>query len=174
MILTVGHSTHPIGEFLALIEAHGVQQIVDIRTIPKSRRNPQFNSDELAQSLSRHGIEYIHLPALGGLRHPRHDSMNTAWRNDSFRGYADYMQTPEFGGGVRELIGLAESRATAIMCAESVPWRCHRSLVADALTARGVAVEHIMSKTSRKPHSYTPFARIDGEQVTYPGLIIPA
>jgi uncharacterized protein (DUF488 family) len=174
MILTIGHSTHPIEQFLALLDAHGVRQIVDIRTIPKSRRNPQFNKDELAASLARHEIEYVHLPALGGLRHPRHDSINTAWRNDSFRGYADYMQTPEFNRGLRELIAVAEGRATAIMCAESVPWRCHRSLVADALMARGVAVEHIMSKTSRKPHSYTPFARIDGERVTYPGLIIEA
>jgi uncharacterized protein (DUF488 family) len=172
MILTVGHSTHPIEEFLALIEAHGVQQIVDIRTIPKSRRNPQFNSDELAESLATRGIRYAHLPALGGLRHPRHDSINTAWRNDSFRGYADYMQTPEFDRGVSDLIALADGRVTAIMCAESVPWRCHRSLVADALMARGVAVDHIMTKTSRKTHSYTPFAQIDGERVTYPGLKI--
>jgi len=171
MILTVGHSTHPIEEFLGLIEAHGVRQIVDIRTIPKSRRNPQFNSEDLRESLAAREIEYVHLAALGGLRHPRHDSINTAWQNDSFRGYADYMQTPEFDRGVQELIALAENRPTAIMCAEAVPWRCHRSLVADALTARGVAVEHIMSKTSRKPHSYTPFARIDGPRVTYPGLI---
>jgi uncharacterized protein (DUF488 family) len=170
MILTIGHSTHPIEEFLALVEAHGVQQIVDIRTIPKSRRNPQFNSDELAQSLATREIGYVHLPALGGLRHARHDSINTAWRNDSFRGYADYMQSPEFDHGVHALIALSQDRATAIMCAESVPWRCHRSLVADALLARGVAVEHIMSKTSRKPHSYTPFVRIDGPRVTYPGL----
>ncbi len=172
MILTIGHSTHPIEEFLALIEAHGVRQIVDIRTIPKSRRNPQFNSDELAGSLEQRKIAYVHLPALGGLRHPRHDSINTAWRNDSFRGYADYMQTPEFDRGLQELIAVAEGRATAIMCAESVPWRCHRSLVADALTARSIAVEHIMTKTSRKIHSYTPFAQIDGERVTYPGLEI--
>jgi uncharacterized protein (DUF488 family) len=172
MILTIGHSTHPIEEFLALIEAHGVRQIVDIRTIPKSRRNPQFNSDDLATSLEQHGIAYLHLPALGGLRHPRHDSINTAWRNDSFRGYADYMQTPEFDRGLQELIAVAEGRATAIMCAESVPWRCHRSLVADALTARSIAVEHIMTKTSRKIHSCTPFAQIDGERVTYPGLEI--
>jgi uncharacterized protein (DUF488 family) len=166
----VGHSTHPIEEFLEILDAQGVEQIVDIRTIPKSRRNPQFNSDALAESLTKHGIGYEHLPALGGLRHPHHDSINTAWRNESFRGYADYMQTPEFDRGLRELIERAAGRVTAIMCAESVPWRCHRSLVADALGARGVAVEHIMSKTSRKPHSFTPFARIDGERVTYPGL----
>ncbi|HEY4359332.1 MAG TPA: DUF488 domain-containing protein [Bryobacteraceae bacterium] len=172
MILTVGHSTHPIEEFLALIEAHGVRQIVDVRTIPKSRRNPQFNSEELRESLAAQGIEYVHLPALGGLRHPRHDSINTAWQNDSFRGYADYMQTPEFDRGLKELIALTKGHVTAIMCAEAVPWRCHRSLVADALTAQGIGVEHIMSKTSRKVHSYTPFARIDGPRVTYPGLVV--
>jgi uncharacterized protein (DUF488 family) len=172
VILTIGHSTHPIEEFLDLLEAHRVKQIVDIRTIPKSRRNPQFNKEELAAALAERGIDYAHLSVLGGLRHPRHDSINTAWRNDSFRGYADYMQTPEFDRGVQELIDLAKDHVTAIMCAESVPWRCHRSLVADALNARGVAVEHIMSKTSRKPHSYTPFARVDGERVTYPGLSI--
>jgi uncharacterized protein (DUF488 family) len=169
-MLTIGHSTHPIEEFLEILTAHRVAQIVDVRTIPKSRRNPQFNGDALAETLAAHGIAYLHLPALGGLRHPRKDSINTAWRNASFRGYADYMQTPEFERGLRELIALAEGPVTAIMCAESVPWRCHRSLVADALAARGVAVEHIMSKTSRKPHSYTPFARIEGERVTYPGL----
>lgn len=169
-MLTVGHSTHPIEEFLDILSAHGVQQIVDVRTIPKSRRNPQFNGDALAETLPRHGIAYVHLPALGGLRHPHKDSINTAWRNASFRGYADYMQTPEFGRGLQDLMALAEGRTTAIMCAESVPWRCHRSLVADALAARGVAVEHIMSRTSRKAHSYTPFARIEGQRVTYPGL----
>ena len=155
---------------MELLKAHGVEQIVDIRTIPKSRHNPQFNKEALARTLPRHKVRYTHLPELGGLRHPNRDSINTAWRNDSFRGYADYMQTPEFADGIRELIALAKKRTTAIMCAESVPWRCHRSLVADALTARGVEVEHIMSKTSRKPHSYTPFARIEGERVTYPGL----
>jgi uncharacterized protein (DUF488 family) len=169
-MLSIGHSTHAIEEFLEILKAHGVQQIVDVRTIPKSLRNPQFGKDELARTLAENGIGYVHLPALGGLRYARKDSINTAWKNASFRGYADYMQTPEFERGLRELIGLAEGRVTAIMCAEAVPWRCHRSLVADALTARGVAVEHIMSKTSRKAHSYTPFARIEGERVTYLGL----
>jgi uncharacterized protein (DUF488 family) len=172
VILTVGHSTHPIEEFLELLEAHRVEQVVDIRTIPKSRRNPQFNKEKLAATLDGRGIGYVHLPSLGGLRQPRHDSINTAWQNESFRGYADYMQTPEFDRGIRELVLLAEHRTTAMMCAESLPWRCHRSLVADALSARGAAVEHIMTKTSRKPHAYTPFARIAGERVTYPGLAI--
>jgi uncharacterized protein (DUF488 family) len=171
VILTVGHSTRSIEEFLVILAAHGVEQLCDIRTIPKSRRNPQFARDELAASCARAGIAYEHLPGLGGLRHPRKDSINTAWRNDSFRGYADYMQTPEFERSLDELIELASERRTAIMCAEAVPWRCHRSLVADALTARGIAVEHIMSAKSRKAHTYTPYAKVDGERVTYPGVI---
>jgi uncharacterized protein (DUF488 family) len=169
-ILTIGHSTHPIAEFLEILAEHEVEQLVDIRTIAKSRRNPQFNTEELAASLSKHKIRYAHMPGLGGLRHPRKDSVNTAWQNASFRGYADYMQTPEFDKSLRDLIALAEVRRTVIMCAEAVPWRCHRSLVSDALTARGVGVEHIMSKTSRKPHEHTPFVRIENERVTYPGL----
>ena len=169
-ILTVGHSTHPIEEFLEILAAHGVEQLVDIRTIPKSRRNPQFNTDHLAAALHERGINYSHAPGLGGLRHPRKDSVNSGWQNASFRGYADYMQTPEFVSSLRELIARSRERQTVIMCAESVPWRCHRSLVADALTARGILVEHIMSATSRKPHAITPFARIEGERVTYPGL----
>ena len=170
MILTVGHSTHPIEEFLEILKAHGVRQVADVRTIPKSRRNPQFGKDELAAAVRRHKIRYVHLPALGGLRHARKDSINTAWRNASFRGYADYMQTPEFDAAMRDLIARSADRLTAVMCAEAVPWRCHRSLIADALAARGVEVEHIMSKTSRKPHSYTPFARVEGGRVWYPGL----
>jgi uncharacterized protein (DUF488 family) len=171
MILTIGHSTHSIGEFLAILAAHGVEQLCDIRTIPKSRHNPQFNRDELAGSCAVADIAYAHLAGLGGLRHPRKDSINTAWQNASFRGYADYMQTPEFARSLDELIALAATRRTAIMCAEAVPWRCHRSLVADALTARGIPVEHIMSSKIRKLHAYTPYARIDGAQVTYPGVI---
>jgi uncharacterized protein (DUF488 family) len=170
VILTVGHSTHPIEEFLDILQAHGVEQIADVRTIPKSRRNPQYGSDQLAAALKDRGIGYVHLPGLGGLRHPRKDSINTAWHNDSFRGYADYMQTPEFDRNLAGLIELGSHRRTAVMCAEAVPWRCHRSLIADALTARGVAAEHIMSRTSRKPHVYTPFAQVEDERVTYPGL----
>ncbi len=153
-----------------MLAAHGVEQLIDVRTIPKSRRNPQFHTEALAASLAEQGIEYRHMPSLGGLRHARRDSINTGWKNASFRGYADYMQTPPFDEAVDELIERAAARRTAIMCAEAVPWRCHRSLIADALTARGIAVEHIMSKTSRKPHAYTPFARIVGSTVTYPGL----
>lgn len=171
MILTIGHSTHPIETFLEMLAANGVEQLADVRTIPKSRHNPQFNSEALAQELARHGIGYVHLSGLGGLRHARKDSINTGWKNASFRGYADYMQTPQFDESVRELIALAEQRQTAIMCAEAVPWRCHRSLIGDALVARGIAVEDIMTKTSRKPHTLTPFAKVEGDTVTYPGLI---
>ncbi len=170
-ILTIGHSTHPIEDFLDMLTAHGVEQVVDVRTIPKSRRNPQFSQEQLPPALKRRAIRYVHLRALGGLRHPRKDSINTAWRNDSFRGYADYMQSPEFSRALKDLMEIASESPTAIMCAEAVPWRCHRSLVADALSARSVAVEHIMSKSSRKPHTYTPFARIEGETVTYPGVV---
>ena len=171
MILTVGHSVHPIAEFLELLAAHDVEQLIDVRTIPKSRRNPQFNQDALAETLPRAHIRYRHMPGLGGLRHPRKDSINTAWQNASFRGYADYMQTPAFEENLNQLVQASTEGSTVIMCAEAVPWRCHRSLISDALLARGVHVEHIMSKTQRKPHAFTPFARIEGGQVTYPGLI---
>ena len=172
MIFTIGHSTLPLEQFLAMLQAHGIRQLADVRTIPKSRRNPQFAQDQLAVSLNAHGIRYVHLPGLGGLRHARRDSINTGWKNASFRGYADYMQTPAFGEHLAKLIELAAAAPTSIMCAEAVPWRCHRSLIADALTARRIQVEHIFSLTSRKPHTYTPFARIEGESVTYPGLPI--
>jgi uncharacterized protein (DUF488 family) len=171
MILTIGHSTHPAEEFLAILKAHGVEQLVDVRTIPKSRHNPQFNRESLERLLPTQGIAYVHMPGLGGMRHPRKDSTNTAWKNASFRGYADYMQTPQFDQSLRELIEIAAKRRTAIMCAEAVPWRCHRSLIGDALTARGVEVEDIMTESSRKPHKYTPFAKIEGTVVTYPGLV---
>ena len=168
-VLTIGHSTLPIEEFLDLLTAHEVEQVADVRTIPKSRRNPQFNTEDLATVLQKRHIRYVHLPKLGGLRHPRQDSINTGWRNASFRGYADYMQTPDFELSLRELTDLSNKHRTAIMCAEAVPWRCHRSLIADVLLARGVPVEHIMSKSSCKAHIYTPFARVEGGKVTYPG-----
>jgi uncharacterized protein (DUF488 family) len=171
VIFTVGHSTHPIEEFIGILEAHGVEQLVDVRTIPKSRFNPQFNSEALADSLSKRGIAYKHMPGLGGLRHPRKDSTNLGWKNASFRGYADYMQTPQFEASLDELIDLARDRRTVVMCAEAVPWRCHRSLIGDALTARGIEVQDIMTATSRKPHAYTPFAKIEDGKVSYPGLL---
>src|SRR5947209_14523355 len=126
-LLTVGHSNRPLPDFLTLLQSHAVELLVDIRTVPKSRHNPQFNKENLPQSLADAGIEYLHMPGLGGLRHARKDSPNTAWRNLSFRGYADYMQTPDFERYLLELIELASSRRLAIMCAEAVPWRCHRS-----------------------------------------------
>lgn len=167
-LVTLGHSNHSIVEFNRILAGHQVELVADVRTVPKSRHNPQFNRDSLPASLAAIGIGYHHIPALGGLRHPRKDSRNTGWRNNSFRGYADYMQTPDFEGGLEELLSLAENRKAAIMCAEAVPWRCHRSMIADALTARGIEVRHIMSATRADPHKLTSFARIDGARVTYP------
>jgi len=169
-IFTIGHSIHPIEEFLEMLRAHAVEHLVDVRTIPKSRRNPQFTREPLAASLTQAGIAYSHMPVLGGLRKPRTDSINTAWQNASFRGYADHMQTLEFSAALGQIIAAAAQRRTTIMCAEAVPWKCHRSLISDALTARGVTVEHILSASTRKPHQYTSFVRIDGDHVTYPGL----
>src|SRR5579862_8969787 len=167
-IFTIGHSTHPIENFLELLESNGVKQLIDIRTIPKSRRNPQFDSDALAASLRAAKIAYVHMKDLGGLRHPLKDSINTGWRNDSFRGYADYMQTEEFAAALTRAIALAEKRPTALMCAEAVPWRCHRSLVSDALLARHIRVLEIISKAAPKEHELTSFARVRGSEVTYP------
>jgi len=169
-ILTIGHSTRTIEDFTNLLGAHGVQLIVDIRTVPRSRRNPQFNEDTLAASLKESGIDYVRLKELGGLRHPRKDSQNMGWRNASFRGFADYMQTPDFETGINELIRLAQDRSVAIMCAEALPWRCHRSLVADALLVRGIKVEHIMTLKKTTEHSMTKWAKVDGKQITYPEL----
>ena len=168
LILTIGHSTRPISEFIGLLRQHGVEGLVDIRTIPRSRHNPQFNSDALAKSLKHAGVAYAHIKELGGLRHPRPDSINTGWRNASFRGYADYMQTEEFEEAVRRLPELCAQKRCALMCAEAVPWRCHRSLLADALVARGVSVDHILSASRRDLHSLTSFARIQDNRVVYP------
>jgi uncharacterized protein (DUF488 family) len=168
-IFTIGHSTRSLEEFVALLRAARVTVLADIRTIPKSRRNPQFGQDELRRALRSRRIRYVHIPALGGLRRARPDSPNTGWRNASFRGFADYMMTDAFEAGLAELRGLAEQgRTVAVMCAEAVPWRCHRSLVADALTVRGVRVEHIMGSGAARPHRLTPFARVEGTRLTYP------
>ncbi len=167
-IFTIGHSTHLIEKFIDQLGSNGVKQLIDIRTIPKSRRNPQFNSDALAASLRAAHIDYVHMKDLGGLRHPRKDSINTGWRNDSFRGYADYMQTEEFAAALARAIALAAKRPTALMCAEAVPWRCHRSLVSDALLARGIRVLEIIGPAKPKEHSLTPFAKVRGTQITYP------
>ncbi len=167
-VLTVGHSTHPAGEFIEILEAHGVDLVADVRRIPRSRRNPQFNRDALADMLREAEIGYAALPGLGGLRHPQPDSRNQGWRNLSFRGYADYMQTAKFGEHLRRLIELSQETQVAIMCAEAVPWRCHRSLIADSLVVRGIPVTHIMGLNAIRPHTLTSFARVCGGRVTYP------
>jgi uncharacterized protein (DUF488 family) len=166
-VLTIGHSTHPFEEFAAMLSAHGVERLVDVRTIPKSRRHPQYNTEFLAAELPARGIDYVHMKSLGGLRKPTKNSVNTAWRNESFRGYADYMATEEFQQGIERLIELAREKRTTVMCAEAVPWRCHRSLIGDALLVRGVNVEDIMSATSRREHALTPFAKVNGSEITY-------
>ena len=168
IIFTVGHSTRTLDELVKILRAHGVERLVDVRTIPRSRHNPQFNRETLSKALHNRGFSYRHMKSLGGLRHARPDSINTGWRNASFRGFADYMQTPPFNAALEKLLCLAVEKPTAIMCAEAVPWRCHRSLIADALTARGYAVRDIMSATTAKPHVLTAMARVHGGQVTYP------
>jgi uncharacterized protein (DUF488 family) len=167
-IWTIGHSTRAIEKFISLLEEHGIKQLADVRLLPGSRRYPQFNKETLADSLSQAGICYEHFPELGGRRKPRGDSPNTAWRNEAFRGYADYMETEEFGKGVRRLIDLAgEAGPTAIMCAEAVWWRCHRGLISDYLKARGIEVLHIMDANKTEPHPYTSAARIVDGKLSY-------
>ena len=168
VLYTIGHSTHSIGEFIALLNAHNVRHLVDVRSIPKSRHVPQFNTDALASSLSAASIAYTHLQALGGRRHSRKDSINTGWRNTSFRGYADYMSTPQFAEGLAALTQIASATATAIMCAEAVPWRCHRSLIADAMTLQGWQVRDILTKAPAAEHKLTPFLKAVNGQPTYP------
>jgi uncharacterized protein (DUF488 family) len=172
-LFTIGHSTRPLPAFLALLAAHGVRQVVDVRTIPRSRRNPQFERDALRAALRKARIAYRHLPALGGLRHPARDSVNRGWRNASFRGFADYMATPEFSRGMGRLRQLAQRKPTAIMCAEAVPWRCHRSLISDALTVRKWRVLHIQSRRTARPHEPTAFLRIRGGKLVYPAPRAP-
>jgi uncharacterized protein (DUF488 family) len=167
-IYTIGHSTRPIEEFIDLLKRNSVEVLADIRTIPKSRHNPQYWHDALERSLMARGIEYIYLPGLGGRRRALKDSVNTAWRNASFKGYADHMRTEEFKDSLAELIELGKQKTTAIMCAEAVPWRCHRSLVGDALFVRGIEVLDIISASSVKPHKLTSFAKVEGEEITYP------
>jgi uncharacterized protein (DUF488 family) len=166
-IKTIGHSTRTIEEFIEILKAHSVEELVDIRTIPRSRHNPQFNRETLPGSLAAAGISYRHMPGLGGLRRPSPDSVNTGWRNASFRGYADYMQTAEFEASLEELMDLARAKQVTIMCAEAVEFRCHRSLVADALTVRGIPVEHIQSVKRAKAHRMTPFAEVNGTRIVY-------
>jgi uncharacterized protein (DUF488 family) len=169
-ILTVGHSNRTWKEFLAILRARGVRRVVDVRSIPRSRHNPQFDQKTLREKLRAAKIGYVHLRKLGGLRQARKDSKNMAWRNASFRGYADYMQTAEFDEGLKRLIRLARQKRSAIMCAEAVPWRCHRSLIGDALVVRGIRVEDIMSEKTLRPHSLTSFARARKNVITYPAV----
>lgn len=168
VIYTVGHSTRSFDELVEILRAHGVQRLVDVRTIPRSRHNPQFNRETLSKALHHRHLNYRHIKALGGLRRASPHSINGGWQNTSFRNFADYMQTPAFEEGLEQLIELARQKPVAIMCAEAVPWRCHRSLIADALVARGYEVRDIMSTTSARPHILNPMARVHGRQITYP------
>lgn len=167
-VYTLGHSTLSLDDFIAVLRAFGIERLADVRTIPRSRHNPQFNSDTLGPILRNRRIGYRHMKELGGLRRARPDSPNAGWRNASFRGFADYMQTPEFAAAVSRLAALAKEKTTAIMCAEALPWRCHRSLIGDALLVRGIEVIDIYSRKSAKPHAMTPMARVNGTLITYP------
>ena len=168
VIYTVGHSTRTFDEFVAMLRAHGVDRIVDVRRYPHSRRNPPFDGRALAKRLRARGIRYRHEQRLGGRRRPRRDSPNTGWRSPGFRGFADYMDTPEFREGLESLEAPAKRSTTALLCAEAVPWRCHRSLISDALAARGFDVRHILSASPARTHRRTPFARVRRGRVTYP------
>jgi uncharacterized protein (DUF488 family) len=168
LVMTIGHSTHTIEEFIGLLQTHGATCVVDVRTVPRSQHNPQFNKSSLFRSLKKVGLGYVHTPGLGGLRHAKRDSPNVGWQNASFRGYADYMQTPEFAQSLEELIRLTNQDRIVLMCAEAVPWRCLSSLIADALLVRGIRTEDIMSATRRQVHTLTPFAKVRGTAITYP------
>ncbi|MGZ4959135.1 MAG: DUF488 domain-containing protein [Methylomonas sp.] len=168
VVLTIGHSTRSIESFIELLKTHAATLVVDIRTVPRSRHDPQFNEESLSDSLKQAGFKYLHLPGLGGLRHAKRDSPNLGWHNASFRGFADYMQTPEFEQNLDELIRWAKHERCVLMCAEAVPWRCHRSLIADALLVRGICSEHIMNESRRSVHTLTPFAKVHGTQISYP------
>jgi len=165
---TIGHSTRPIEDFIGLLQSHRIQLLVDVRTTPYSRHNPQFNQDALDKSLQDSGIQYRHMPALGGRRKSRQNSINVGWRNQGFRGYADYMQTRTFWDALDDLMATGQRLPVAIMCAEAVPWRCHRSLISDALVSRGWTVQHIISASSLQTHTLTPFAKLDEGRLTYP------
>jgi uncharacterized protein (DUF488 family) len=174
LVLTIGHSTRTLAEFIRLLQAHAVSRVVDVRTVPRSEHNPQFNKASLPRALKKVGVGYVHMPGLGGLRHAKRDSLNVGWRNASFRGYADYMQTPGFAQSLEELIRLTNQDRIALMCAEAVPWRCHRSLIADALLVRGIRTEDIMSPTRRQVHTLTPFAKVRDTTITYPAEVSPS
>lgn len=170
IVYTVGHSTRSADAFVALLDAHNVTSLADVRTVPRSRHNPQFNGETLAATLGANGIGYVRFPGLGGFRRTSPASPNAGWRNLSFRGYADYMQTPAFAENLDLLLTLASEATVAVMCAEAVPWRCHRSLIADALVVRGIRVEEIVSEMKTSAHKLTPFASIEGTTIRYPAL----
>jgi uncharacterized protein (DUF488 family) len=170
-IYTIGHSTRELAEFVKVLQTYKITQLVDVRSVPRSRHTPQFNEDHLAKVLPESSIAYIHLAALGGLRHTTKGSINLGWRNTSFRGYADYMQTPDFAAGIDELLKLAADKPTAIMCAEAVPWRCHRSLIGDALLVRGQTAVDIFDEKKAVPENLTSFAKVDGTSITYPEIV---
>ena len=169
IVYTLGHSTLDAAAFLRLVAAHGIEGIADVRRFPASRRHPHFGREALAAALAGAGIAYDWIPELGGRRTPRPDSPNVGWRVEGFRGYADHMDTEEFARGLARLVELAGARRSAIMCAEAVPWRCHRRLIADALVARGIEVRHVTGPTAAESHTPTPFARFDGEHIVYDG-----
>jgi uncharacterized protein (DUF488 family) len=170
LVCTIGHSNRPLDTFLDLLQRNEIVRVLDVRTVPRSRHNPQFNQDALPASLNTVQISYTHLPGLGGLRHARADSPNTGWHNLSFRGYADYMQSSEFAENIQWVANLARTERCVLMCAEAVPWRCHRSMIGDALLVRGIRVEDIIGPKARKPHALTAFAHVEGTQITYPPL----
>ncbi len=168
VLWTVGHSTRSLADLIEILRSVGATLLIDVRTVPRSRRNPQFNRDSLPAALGPSGIEYRHEPRLGGFRKPRQDSPNSAWRNASFRGFADYAQTPDFEGAVSELLSLASRERVVLMCAEALPYRCHRTIIADALSARGAEVRHLTAPGRAEPHRLTPWARVEAGRVTYP------
>jgi len=170
-VYTVGHSTRSIEEFIKLLKTYKIETVVDVRKIAKSRHNPQFGEDKLSESLEKQSILYKRMEGLGGLRHTANTSVNKAWENLSFRGYADYMQTSEFAKSVEELIKISGEKQTVIMCAEAVPWRCHRSLIGDALLVRNIQVEDIMNEKGSRPHKLTSFAKVAGKTITYPAVV---
>ena len=170
-VFTIGHSVRPLEEFLGFLAAHGVTGLADVRTVPRSRRHPHFSREALERSLPAAGVAYRHFPALGGLRKPRRDSINGAWRVEGFRGYADHMATVEFASALDDLLGFARERVVAVMCAEAKWWECHRQLIADALVAGGAEVRHIMSTRDAPAHQLTAFARVREGKVTYPALL---
>jgi len=166
-VYTVGHSNRDLDQFVGLLKAHGVNTLVDIRKLPGSNKYPHFNQEELSDSLARAGVRYVYLEELGGRRPQRKESANTAWRNRSFRAYADYMETDEFRRGIESLLGYASEGRVAVMCSEAVWWRCHRALVADYLKSLGVSVFHILSESSNKPHAYTSPAKVVDGKLSY-------